>query len=284
MLKNKLTPEALWGYMPQLFVGLFFMAAAFLKWWEALFGEHRFSLGQIFEIWAGQHWGLEIYARLMQWLMPYSDVLAAIVILLQAAAGLMLVMNWRTRIAGAIIVLVQVNVYLAIYHQLELRVLNSEAIWIGIFYFARPEMRGRLWTLMTYTLVFLMANHLYGRMTMFDDHLLSAFAFQHKWFAYFTMSSWPGLKRFVLWVSASAWGPTLWASGWYLKGLLSLGMLTRYRLYFGAALLVTMFAVTLVWLNSFSCEGAFWVIILFIWTAHEWLLQRGVKRITTLLP
>lgn len=282
--KNSLTPQALWGYVPQFFCGLFFMAAAFLKWWEALFGAHRFSLAQILEVWAGQKWGIEAYGSLMTWLMPYADWLAGGVIFFQAVAGLMLVLNWRTRIAGAMIIFLQANIYFAIYHQLELRVLNSEAIWIGIYYFARPEMSGRLWTFMTYTLAFLMGNHLFGRLTMFNDPLVSVFPFQYEWFTYFTMSSWPGLKRLVVAVSSTEWGPTLWVSGWYVKALLAFGMLTRYRLYAGAALLVVMFAVTLVWLNSFSCEGAFWVVILFIWTAHEWSLQRGAKRVTTLLP
>ena len=58
---------------------------------------------------------------------------------------------------------------------------------------------------------------------------------------------------------------------------LAFGLLTRYRLYAGAALLVYMLGVTLVWLNTFSCEGVFWVMILFLWVTHELELQRSSK-------
>jgi len=283
--KNKTATPAFFGYLPQFFFGLFFMAAGFLKWWEALFGPHRFPLKDIMVLWEDRRWPLEIYGSFMHLALPYADALAWTVVLMQAVGGLLLILRRKEWLGGALIILVQVNVYFAIYHQLELRILNSVAIWCGIFYLARPEMRGKLWTLMTYTLVFIMLNDLYSRFTMAGDLFPKNFPWQYEDFTFLTMSSWAGLKSFVVWTSSGAWGPTLWASGWWVKLILSLGMLTRYRLYCGAALLLVMLWTTLVWLNTYSCIGTLWVVMLFLWTVHERELQQSSKKPrTSLLP
>ncbi len=282
---KSLTPTAVWRYVPQAFVGLFFLSAAFLKWWESLFGPHRFSLSQVFDSWLGQRLGWEPYMSFMHWSQPYADQLAVVVIACQAIAGFLLVMNYRTRVAGLLIFFVQLNVYLAVYHQIELRNLNAEALWLGIFFFARPEMNGRLWTLMTYALAIAMFTHLTGRYFMFGDPFPGNFGWQFEQFTYTNMSAWPGLKIFVAWVFSGRSGPQLWAASWWIKLALSIGLLTRYRLHAGAALLVYMFGVTLVWLNTFSCEGVFWVMILYVWVTHELELQRSSnKPPMTLLP
>lgn len=285
LTRKRLTPTAVWRYVPQFFVGLFFMSAAFLKAWESLFGTHRFSLARIFDSWLGQRFGVGFYMHFMQWSQPHADVLAAIVIACQVIAGLLLVLNYRTRIAGVLIFFVQLNVYLAVYHQIELRNLNAEALWIGLFFFARPEMNGRLWTLMTYALALLMLSHLYGRIMMFGDAFAGNYVWQYEQFTYGNMSSWPGLKLFAAWIFSGKNAALLWASSWWIKLALSIGLLTRYRLYAGAGLLVYMFGVALVWLSTFSCEGVFWVMIFYLWVTHELELQRSTKKDPgTLLP
>lgn len=282
---KSLTPSALWRYVPQLFIGLFFLSAAFLKEYEALFGPNRYSLGQILQVWIDQQWGLGWYMNFLAWMNPYADVLAVLVIIGQAVAGLSLVLNYRTRIAGVLIFFIQLNVYLAVYHQIELRNLNAEALWIGLFFFARPEMRGRLWTLMTYALALFLLSHLYGRMTMFGDPWTSSFAWQFEEFTFTSMSSWLGLKNFVVWFYSGKYAAVLWAASWWIKLALALGLLTRYRLYAGAALLVYMFGVTLVWMNTFTCEGVFWVLILYVWLTHEREIQQvSEKPPMSLLP
>lgn len=269
--------QALWEYVPQFFLGLFFMAAAFLKWWEALFGPHPIPLDTIMETWLASNWPIELYGHFMKAGMPHADAMAWGVVLLQATAGFLLIVRYKNWLAGALIIFVQANIYLAIYHQLELRILNSIVIWAGIFYFARPVMRGKVWTLMTYALVFLVFVDLYSRYTLAGDLFPSNFPWQYEDFTYLTMSSWPGLKSFVVRVSSSAWGPTLWAMGWWVKVFLALGMLTKYRMYFGALLTLFFLWVTLVWLNTYSCIGTLWVLVLFIWMAHELQLQRMSK-------
>ncbi len=283
--KNSITSEAVWGYMPQFFIGLFFLAAGFLKWWEALFGPHRVPLKDILVLWLDRNWPVEIYGDFMTASIPYADTLAWAVVLLQAVGGLLLILRWKNSFAGVLLIFVQLNVYLAIYHQLELRILNSIAIWIGIFYFARQDMREKIWTLMTYALVYLMFVDLYSRYVIGGDPFPGNFGWQYEDFTYLTMSSWPGLKAFVVRLSSGAWGPTLWAAGWWVKMMLALGMLTKYRLYFGSALLCVMLWTTMVWLNTYSCIGALWVLILFLWVTHEQLLQRASKKpVLSLLP
>ncbi len=122
--KADLTPLAVSRYLPQFFIGLFFLTAAYLKWAQALFGPHRIALDAIFLHWMRNNMALEFYRDLMQWVLPYTDWLSAIVILLQGIVGILLILNWQVRLAGALLFFVQFNVYLAVYHQLELRVLG----------------------------------------------------------------------------------------------------------------------------------------------------------------
>lgn len=248
-----------------------------MKWWEGLYSPTSMSLDGIFHYWINSGFPVPLYAGFLNWAAQYESLFSAVVILLQAAAGLLLVLNVRTRIAGALIIFVQLNVYLATYYQLELRVLNSEAMWIGLFFLARPEMNGRLWQLMTYGIVVVFGVHLFGRAVMFGDPFSNNFAWQHHLFSSTVMSSWPGLKRGVLWLMAMRIGPLLWISTWWIKSLLAIGLLTRYRLWVGAALLIIFIGDTLVWLNVFSCEGVMWSLVFFLWTVHELELQRGSK-------
>lgn len=269
--------QALWEYVPQFFLGLFFMAAAFLKWWEGLFGPHPIPLDTIIKVWTENKWPVEIYGYFLNAGLPYVNMMTWVVIALQAVAGFLLIIRYQSWLGGAIIIFVQANIYLAIYHQVELRILNSIAIWAGIFYFARSDMKGKMWALMTYALVFLLFFDLYSRFTMAGDLFISNFSWQYEDFTYHTMSSWPGLKSFVVSFSSTKWGPTLWASGWWIKLFLALSMLTKYRLYAGAFLAVFMLWTTLIWLNTYSCVGTFWVLTLFIWVTHELIVQRMTK-------
>lgn len=281
--KNDLTPRAISRYLPQFFIGLFFLTAAYLKWAQALFGPHRIALDAIFLHWMRNGMPLEWYKDFMTWSLPYTDWLAAIVILLQGLAGLLLILNWRVRLAGLCMFIVQLNVYLATYHQLELRVLGSQAMLMSIFFFARSEMRGRVWALMTYAMVLIGLVHLYGRYMYFSDASMEAALWQRGYFALYNMSSWPGLKSFVLWATAGTAGMLLWAGMFWIKLGLLFGMLTRYRLQAGAALLVIVLSATLIWLNTWSCEGVFWVLLLFLWVVHERELQRAAAP-KSLLP
>lgn len=275
MRRSTLTPSAVSLYLPQFFIGFFFIAAAYLKATEGLFGPSTVSLEGILEGWKLAFMPDFYFPFADHVLIPYANYFAVIVIILQGAVGVLLIANRHVRIAGALLFFVQLNIYLATYDQLELRVFNSQAMLLGIYFFARSDMNGTVWKLFTYALVLIGLVHLYGRYLWFGDPWTTAYFWQRQHFSAYVMSAWPGLKYFTLWLTAGTAGPFLWASSWWLKLALLLGMLTRYRLQAGTAWLVYVTMITLVWLNAFSCEGVFWVLTMFMWVAHEHHLQKA---------
>jgi hypothetical protein len=282
---KKITPEAVYRYLPQFFIGLFFLSAAYLKATEGLFGDFRSPLGAILQHWMNGGLTPDFYKPLVYLMMPYGDSIAIIVILMQGIAGILLIINRQTRLAGLLLFFVQLNVYFATYYQLELRVLNSQAMLMGVYYFARGDMKGRMWGAFTYALVVVGLMHLAGRVILFHDELLTSFQWQRNHFAAYVMSSWPGLKYFVLWATSGKFGALMWTSFWWIKLCLILGMLSRYRFYAGLGWLVMSFLITLVWLSAFSCEGVFWVLTMFLWVTHEYTLERSTsKPPTSFLP
>ncbi len=279
MRKKKLTSQAVAMYFPQFFIGFFFLTAAWIKATEGFFGPHPSSLAWILEGWKSTSKFMpSFYYPFADFiLIPHANIVAILVIVFQAVLGILLILNRHVRFAGFLLFFLQMNIYLATYNQLELRVLNSQAMLMGLYFFARPVMKGTVWTFMTYALVLIGFVHLYGRYSMFGDPWISAFSWQREHFSMYVMSSWTGLKHFILWLTAGHAGPLLWASAWWFKLVLIFGMLTRYRLYCGMAWLVFVTMTTMVWLNAFSCEGVFWVLIMFLWVTHESYLQRLSK-------
>ena len=276
MNNKSLTPEAVSVYFPQFFLGFFFLAAAYIKATEGLFGPHPSSLAWILEGWKStSHFMPSFYFGFADAvLIPHANFFAITVIVIQALVGMLLVSNRFVRLAGALLFFVQFNIFLATYNQLELRVFNGQAMLIGIYFFARSDMRSLLWTLMTYSLVLIGLVHLYGRFVLFGDAWMQSYYWQRPHFSAYVMSAWPGLKYFTLWLTSEPLGPLLWASAWWIKLVLILGMLTRYRLQCGIAWFVFVTVITMTWLNAFSCEGVFWVLTMYLWVTHEHQLQK----------
>lgn len=281
MLNSKITPQAVSRYMPQFFIGFFFLAAAYLKATEGLFGPSQSELGWILQGWKDGHVMPQFFhAFADNVLIPHATFFAVLVILLQGTVGILLMGNRYVRFAGILLFFVQLNVFLATNNQLELRVFNGQAMLMGLYFILGPEARGKMWTVVTMLLILLGLTHLYGRYAFFGDHWPSAYFWQRKHFSEYVMSAWPGLKYFTLWLTSGTYGPVLWASAWWIKLVLVLGLCTRYRLQFGIAWLLFMIMVTMIWLNAFSCEGVFWVLTLFLWVTHEHELQREKKEIS----
>lgn len=281
MKNNALTPQAIAQYFPQFFLGFFFLSAAYIKATEGFFGAHSLSLGWILEGWKSvSHFMPTFYVGFADAVViPYANTFAIIVIVLQALVGVLLIANRYVSLAGALLFFLQFNIYLATYNQLELRVFNSLAMLLGIYFFARPVMRGKVWMLMTYAIVLIGLLHLYGRLTLFGDPWTSAYFWQREHFSAYVMSAWPGLKYFSLWLTSGKFGPVLWASAWWIKLFLILGMLTRYRLQAGIGWFIFVTLITMIWLNAFSCEGVFWVLTMFLWVTHEHYLQKEASLI-----
>ncbi len=280
MRSDTLTPQAVARYFPQFFIGFFFVAAAYLKATEGFFGPGSSSLAWIVENWkTTAHFMPTFYIPFADAvLIPYADVFAVIIIAIQVTVGVLLLAGRHVRIAGVLLILVHLNIFLAVSNQLELRVFNAQAMLIGMYFFARPVMRGAVWTLMTYAIVLIGLLHLYGRWSLFGDPWTASYFWQRPHFSAYVMSAWPGLKYFTLWLTSGTTGPLLWASAWWIKLVLLLSMLTRYRLQAGILFFVFITITTMVWLNAFSCEGVFWVLTMFLWVTHEHDLQTEVSR------
>lgn len=275
MLTYKITPAAVTRYLPQFLIGFFFIAAAYIKATEGLFGSNKSELGWILQMWKESNFMPHFYYGFADHvLIPYATFFAILVIILQGLVGVLLIGNKYVRLAGALLFFVNLNIFLAVNNQLELRVFNGQAMLMGVYFFAGSEARGKLWTLITMLIVFIGLMHLYGRYFYFGDPWSSAYFWQRKHFSEFVMSAWPGLKYFTLWMTSGKSGPYIWAAAWWIKLALILGLLTRYRLQFGIAWLFFMILITMIWLNAFSCEGVFWVLTLFLWVTREHDLQQ----------
>jgi hypothetical protein len=277
----KITPAAVTRYLPQFLIGFFFIAAAYIKATEGLFGANQSELGWILGVWKTNNFMPPFYYGFADHVLtPYATFFAILVIVLQGLTGVLLIGNKHVRLAGALLFFVNLNIFLAVNNQLELRVFNGQAMLMGVYFFAGSEARGRVWSLMTLLLVLIGLTHLYGRYYYFGDAWPAAYFWQRRHFSEFIMSAWPGLKYFTLWVTSGTSGPYIWAAAWWIKLVLVLGLLTRYRLQCGIAWLCFMILITMIWLNAFSCEGVFWVLTLFLWVIHEHDLQQEKRQAT----
>jgi hypothetical protein len=271
---RQLTPEKLWPYMAQFFVALFFLAAAYLKASEGILSNNSADLKVIFDNWIANGMPVGWYGHIMIMLEPYATLLAVLVIIGQAVVALLLLHNLATRTAGALLIIVQMTILLAVYNHMELRVINLQAVWLGLYYLTRGELKGRMWMAMTYALVVIGGLHLYVRFVQFGDPWLSSVEWQRNYFMEYAMSSTVWIKQFYLMLTAGKIGAFHWAASWWIKVVLTLGLLTRHRLWFGAVLLVMLILQTIVWLDTWTCEGVLWVITMFVWVAHQYMLQK----------
>lgn len=270
--------------LAQMLIGLFFLAASYHKAMQGFFGSHRVALSYIFEHWLKNGLPVSWYGELMRLSLPYTDVLAVIVILCQATIGILLILNYRTQLAGFLMFFVQGNIYLATYHHAELRVFGSQTLWMSVFFMARPVMTGKMWVTMTYLVTLTGLLHLYARF-LFGDATFAAVDWQRTHYIENVMSSHIAFKNFFIVLTDGGVGKVIWAGAWWVKLLLCFGILTRYRLTFGALWLLQFFMIAVVWLSAWNCEGVFWVLFLLLWLTHEYRLQSdGYSERTSLLP
>ncbi len=278
MRKFFFSEPAFISLLPQRFVGLFFLAAAHHKLIQGFFGEHPVPLASVFQYWITNQLPLPFMTRILEWSMPYTTALAMLVIIIQAVAGLSLLLNYRIRFTLPLLFLVQLTIVLATFRHPELRVLGFQTLWLLLFFFFKNHLTKALWHGATLLVCAIALLHLYVRYTVGDPWLASV-PWQYTHFKDHVMGSFVFLKFFVLWMMRTPFGPLLWAGSWWLKLTLALGLLTRYRLLSGTLLLIYLYTTELVWMNAWNCEGAMWVLFLFTWLVKEYEEERGLCRI-----
>lgn len=265
----KYSDPSFWRYLPQLLLGFFFVSAAYFKLRYSFFGIADVPLDQVFHFWMNEGFPLSVYGSFMTFMLPYSRLVAALVIALQATVGVLLVCNYRVRLAGALLLFLQVNIFLGTFHSRAFNGFVGISLWLAVYFVFHSRWKHpRAWFMMTLLFVAIDWFHLYVRY-LSDDPWLQAYAWQRVHFAQNVMSVSPYLKQWVLFATGGALGPWLWASMWWLHLGLSIGMLTRYRLHFAAALMVLLFSRTVIWTNTIGSEGVLWLLILFLWMTQE---------------
>lgn len=264
-----------WPRIAQSIVGLFFVACAFNKGIDSFFGQASTPLRVDLEWWISQDWPFWGYQQFLVLMLPYSQILAALVIALQATAGLSLFLDINKRIGAFLLLFVQTNIFLATaLGGIGFNTFIGMSIWLAVYYFWQSAMTTRKRRLLTFLLIGMGMLFQYQRYR-WGDPWLSSFQWQESHFAADTMSTSPALKTLVLWIVERPIGPWLWASMWWITAALLLLMLTRFRLYAGSLWLLMLTLRVMIWLNAVTSEGVLWVLTVFVWMVAEESWQRS---------
>lgn len=288
-----------WRRAVQVLIGFFFTAAAYHKLTNSFFGQADVPLTQVFDYWITSGWPLWYYKNFMQWSVHYPRLLGAGVIFFQGAAGLMLIYNQRVRLAAAMLLFVQIHIFLGTFHNRGFNVFVGISLWLCVYYLFQgtihaargpPAQDDSATTLLkrqenllpypkfvsaflTFALIVLLLMSAHARYRMGDPWIAGA-AWHRAHFAGHVMSASPVVKAWTLSLFSGDLGLKLWASAWWIHLLFTLLLLTRYRIFAGAALLVLWILRVNIWMNSITSEGVLWVLVLFLWVVQEEYWQR----------
>lgn len=274
-----------WRYIAQVFIGLFFCAAAYYKLTDSFFGMADVPLNVVFDYWMKQGYPVWFYKNLMLMAAPYLGYVSAAVILMQGLFGLMMIYNVGKRTAALILFLVQINIFLATFHHTGFNVFVGLSLWIALYYLLQQyiEMRRWIWAALTVALCTLIALHLRIRFSA-GDPWISAYGWQRQHFVQNVMSISPLIKHIFLWISQGTIGMYLWAGMWWLQGVLAIGLLTRWRLQSGIVFVLYSYFRAIVWTNVVGSDGVLWTLVLFIFITQEEFLQSAIGGRYSFLP
>ena len=203
---------------------------------------------------------------------PYgARFMETTVIFSQGAGGLLLALNRRTRIAGWLLLFVQANVFLGTFHHRGFNEFVGVSLVTALVFALRPP-SGRLSPAsrraVTWSMAAVTALYLYNRYRM-GDPWPASIGWQRLDLQQDVMSSFWAWKAAVLWLTALPIGPYLWAAPWWISVPLVPMLLTRWRAWAGAGLLVFAILRTLTWMNSITSQGVVFVLLYFLWLAMD---------------
>ncbi|MBP9773975.1 MAG: hypothetical protein KBD00_05135 [Candidatus Peribacteraceae bacterium] len=264
-----------WRYIAQAFMGLFFCAAAYYKLTDSFFGLSEVPLNVVFDFWIKQGYPIGFYKSLMQMAMPYVAYLSGLVILMQGAFGIMMLYNVAKRTAAIILLVVQLNIFLGTFHHTGFNVFVGISLWVALYYLFQKDIEKRrwIWGLLTLLLVSCDLLHLWIRYKV-GDPWIAAYSWQRLHFSQNVMSISPFIKHAFLWLSQGTIGMYIWASMWWLHVVLALGLLTRWRLQGGVALVLYFYFRAIIWTNVVGSDGVLWTLVLFVFITEEEYRQR----------
>ncbi len=267
-----------WPAVVQVVIGLFFLATAYEKLIDGFFGRRTAPLRTSLEWWLAQRWPAPGYHQFLELLLPYSDILAALVIAMQAFAGASLFLNVGRKYGAWVLLFVQFNIFLGTFFGgIGFTTFVGLSLWLAAYYILLDDLTPKKWRLLTYGII-LMGVLIQYRRYWIGDPWIDSFGWQKSHFAADVMGISPALKALTITVSETVFGPLLWASFWWILAGCILLMFSRYRLYAGALWLLILIGREWIWLNAVTGEGVLWVITIFAWLTaeEEWQHRHGV--------
>jgi hypothetical protein len=263
---------ARWVYVAQLLVGLFFIGAACFKilsfFWAA--DQH---LSDHFAYWVRMNlpplwyrWFMDVMFSI-----PYMENIMEATLLFQLIPGIMLVANYRTRLAGWLLLFIQIQIFLGTYNHWGFNEFVGMSLWIAVYFAIRPAdwlTWKNKWNVLTFFFFIIHAIYLYNRYVM-QDPWPSAMSWQLAHFQTDIVSSHILWKQMVIWIANLPFGAYLWAGTWWLELVLTLGILTKYRHLAGAGLVTTAVLREITWLNTNTSQGVLTLLFAFVWLVQE---------------
>lgn len=272
---SKKRRTSVWAQAATVLTGAFFLSAGMYKAQMYFFQtEHNLLLQIQYMHESGLMY--EPYFRLLRKVLQFPGGMAAlegVTAFLQGAGGLLLILRRHTRAAGVLIILIQANIFLGMFHSIEFREFIGFSLWIGMFFIVRPRTHAAMRPC-TLWLCYIMLLYLCCR--LLDGDPWPQTASGHLAYIDANVASvsdaWRSVSLRFLHATS---GAPLWLAWWLQLGL-TLGLLTRFRLQAGAALLVIAVLRDLTLSNIVLSHGVIMILALLVWVTHEeWLRHRS---------
>lgn len=272
----------LWVRLGQLLIGAFFLASAYWKLSDGFFFAKTAPLTHDWQYWLDAGFTVRWYRPVLTWLMPYADIVASAVIAFHAIAGALLVIGRWPRVAGSLLLLVQINIFLATFFWWGFFIMVGYSIWLSVYYILLPGMTPRTWRMLSIAFLFFFMIMLIRRWTQ-NDLWPSSFPAHFANFQEEAMSVHPAIKNVVIDLSSTPMGRWIWSGMWWFQLLLLLLCFTRYRLIAAIAITTILMGRAATWMSVMAAEAVLHVLAWFCFVAEE-ARQQSIHGVRPLLP
>lgn len=261
-----------WSHAAERLVGAFFLGSAIWKFYAS----QDISLAWALSTWESQGWIIGWYAKLLHLLLPYEAYLKAIVATAQGIAGALILARRRWRLAGVILFLVQITIFLGGFHKLSLRIFIGFSLWFALYCIFYPAQGkswpvGR-WSILTAVFFVLYYMHLFN-LIEYKQHLPSEALWQRRTFATDDMPVVYAIKKVVLSLTKGEVGALVWVAPFWIQAVLFAGLFTPFRLWACACMLVIEICREWVWVATLGGYAVLCVLTVFLWCAREYEVQ-----------
>lgn len=265
-----------WVYVAQIFVGLFFLGAAMLKF-NSYFITLKGDLGTHLQHWINSGLTPGWYAWLATHIaIPHSKIVAGVIIVSQGVAGFLLTTNNYVKTAAVVLFGVQLNILFGTFLSLDFTEFVGISLWLAVFFAFKPEKLAnynkKIWIILTVILSVFCLIQSYNTYQL-GDHNIAYYWGKVSYLQQDVMSIHPFIKQSILSGIHIQHIAYLWVSIWYIRVLLGVLLLTRWRLQAGCCLIVFWMFTNAIWTNAGASQNALWLLTLFVFVAMEQFMQ-----------